>query len=232
MLTPATIRSRARAAASCSQASSSRSKRASACVPGRMAANLTKQVSLPASPAPRWQMAKPLSPELSPLISARLYKRLLPRTNAGDERRGCGTPRLSTFAWVLGSARSTTPSGGKEMKGFVPLLVLASVLMALMVTSASADPGSNNPQVQYRTFTCDNGQTYSGGFVGFAAADFFIDGSTSTFAIKIFTEFLPSGPKTFYTGISGFDPSTLVTCTYTDPQGIFNIFSGFLTPRS
>jgi hypothetical protein len=118
------------------------------------------------------------------------------------------------------------------MKGFVLLLVLAGALMAFTVASASADPGSYNPQVQYRTFSCGNGNTYSGGFVGFASADFFIVGSTSTFAIKIFTEFLPSGPKTFYTGISGFDPSTLVTCSYTDPQGIFNIFSGFLTPRS
>jgi hypothetical protein len=117
------------------------------------------------------------------------------------------------------------------MKAFV-LLVLAGVLLAFTVASASANPGSNNPQVQYRTFSCDDGNTYSGGFVGFASADFFIIGSTSTFAIKIFTEFLPSGPLTFYTGISGFDPGTLVTCSYTDPQGIFNIFSGFLTPRS
>ena len=118
------------------------------------------------------------------------------------------------------------------MRRFLFLLVVAGALVAPTVASASADPGSNNPQVQYRTFSCDNGNTYSGGFVGFASADFFIVGSTSTFAIKIFTEFLPSGPKTFYTGISGFDPSTLVTCSYTDPQGIFNIFSGFLTPRS
>jgi hypothetical protein len=118
------------------------------------------------------------------------------------------------------------------MKGFVLLLVLAGALLAFTVSSASADPGSTNPQVQYRTFTCNNGNTYSGGFVGIAPADFFIVGTNDTFAIKIFTEFLPSGPKTFYTGISGFEPSALVTCSYTDPQGIFNIFSGFLTPRS
>jgi hypothetical protein len=99
------------------------------------------------------------------------------------------------------------------------------------VASASADPGSNNPQVQYRTFTCDNGNTYSGGFVGFASADFFIVDSTTTFAIKVFTEYLPSGPVTFYTGIQGY-PGPLVTCSYTDPQGILNVFSGFLTPIS
>jgi hypothetical protein len=53
------------------------------------------------------------------------------------------------------------------------------------------------------------------------------------FAIKVFTEVFPSGEvKTFNYGIPGFDPSSLVTCSYTDPQGVFNIFSGFLTPRS
>jgi hypothetical protein len=117
------------------------------------------------------------------------------------------------------------------MKLFVLFLVVAGVLMAFASASASADAGSS-PQAQYRTFTCDDGNTYTGGFVGFASADFFLVDTTDTFAIKVFTEFLPSGPKTFYTGISGFDPSTLVTCSYTDPEGIFNIFSGFLTPSS
>jgi hypothetical protein len=119
------------------------------------------------------------------------------------------------------------------MKRLALLLAVAGASMAFTIASASADPGTsgNSPQVQYRTFTCDNGQTYSGGFVGFAAADFFINGTTSTFAIKIFTEFLPSGPVTFYTGIQGY-PGPLVTCSYTDPQGILNVFSGFFTPLS
>lgn len=118
------------------------------------------------------------------------------------------------------------------MKAFVLLLVLAGALMAFTVASVSADPGtsSNNPQVQYRTFACDNGQTYNGGFVGIASANFFINGTTTTFAIKVFTEFT-SPPKTFYTGIQGY-PGPLITCSYTDPKGIFNIFSGFLTPHS
>jgi hypothetical protein len=118
------------------------------------------------------------------------------------------------------------------MKRFVLLLVLAGALMAFAVASASADPGTsgNNPQVQYRTFTCDNDQTYSGGFVGFAAADFFINGTTRTFAIKVFTVFT-SPQQTFYTGIQGY-PGPLITCSYTDPQGIFNVFSGFFTPIS
>ena len=117
------------------------------------------------------------------------------------------------------------------MRRFLFLLVVGGALVAPTVASASADPGSNNPQVQYRTFTCDNGNTYSGGFVGFASADFFIVDSTTTFAIKVFTEYLPSGPVTFYTGIQGY-PGPLVTCSYTDPQGILNVFSGFLTPIS
>jgi hypothetical protein len=116
------------------------------------------------------------------------------------------------------------------MKLLVILLVLVGVLCGFTVASASADAGSS-PQAQYRTFTCDNGNTYTGGFVGFAAANFFIVGTTDTFAIKVFTEFLPSGPKTFYTGIQGY-PGPLVTCSYTDPQGIFNVFSGFFTPIS
>ncbi len=117
------------------------------------------------------------------------------------------------------------------MRRFLFLLVVTGALVAPPVASAGADPGSNNPQVQYRTFTCDNGNTYSGGFVGFASADFFIVDSTTTFAIKVFTEYLPSGPVTFYTGIQGY-PGPLVTCSYTDPQGILNVFSGFLTPIS
>jgi hypothetical protein len=103
------------------------------------------------------------------------------------------------------------------MKRFVLLLVLTGALTAFAVASASADPGTsgNNPRVQYRTFSCDNGQTYSGGFVGFAAADFFVNRTRQTFAIKVFTVF-SSPPKTFYTGIQGY-PGPLITCSYTDP---------------
>jgi hypothetical protein len=111
-------------------------------------------------------------------------------------------------------------------------LVLASMI-ALPV--ASADPGSNNPIVQYRTFFCDNGNTYNGAFVGVAPANFLLVGTTNMFELKVFTEYTAPGGqviKTFNTGINGFDPSTLVTCHYTDPAGIYNVFSGFITPRS
>jgi hypothetical protein len=119
------------------------------------------------------------------------------------------------------------------MKRLVLSLVLAGVLLGVTAASASADPGSNNPQVQYRTFTCDNGNTYNAGFVGVAPGNFFLVDSTSMFAIKVFTEVFPSGEvKTFNYGIPGFDPSSLITCSYTDPQGVFNIFSGFITPRT
>ena len=122
------------------------------------------------------------------------------------------------------------------MKRLLLLLVLVGVLFGFTVASADADPGTsgNNPQAQYRTFACNDGNTYSGGFVGFASADFFIVGSTGTFAIKVFSEYTSPGGTliaTFNTGIQGY-PGTLLTCWYTDPQGIFNVFEGFFTPRS
>jgi len=108
-------------------------------------------------------------------------------------------------------------------------LALAAVTMHPV---ASADPGSNNPRVQYRTFSCDDGNTYTASFVGFASGSFHLVDSTRIFAIKIFTEYFPSGEiKTFNYGVRGFDPSSLVTCSYTDPEGVRNVFSGFFTPR-
>jgi hypothetical protein len=118
-------------------------------------------------------------------------------------------------------------------------LLLGIGLIALVLTAvvavpvASADPGSNNPQVQYRTFSCDNGQTYQAGFVSPVSGNFFLVDSTNTFAIKVFTEYFPGGgSETFNYGYRGFDPSSLVTCSYTDPEGVLNVFSGFFTPRS
>jgi hypothetical protein len=110
---------------------------------------------------------------------------------------------------------------------------LASVI-ALPV--ASADPGISNPKVQYRTFSCDNGVTYTNAvFVGFASGSFLLSDSTSVFAIKVFTEYTSPGGDviaTFNYGLPGFDPSELLTCSYTDPAGIYNVFSGFITPSS
>ena len=121
------------------------------------------------------------------------------------------------------------------MKRLLLLLTLVGVLFGFTVSPAGADPGTsgNNPQVQYRTFSCDDGNTYSAGFVGVAPGNFFLVGTTSMFVLKVFTEYLPSGEvKTFNYGIPGFDWSELITCSYTDPAGIRNVFSGFITPRS
>jgi hypothetical protein len=120
-----------------------------------------------------------------------------------------------------------------EMNRLALSLVLLVVFFGVMVAAATADPGGNNPQVQYRTFSCDNHVTYSAGFVGMAPGNFFLVDSTSMFVLKVFTEIFPDGTvKTFNYGIPGFDPSSLLTCSYTDPQGVLNIFQGFLTPRS
>jgi hypothetical protein len=86
--------------------------------------------------------------------------------------------------------------------------------------------------VQYRTIDCDNGHSYDVGFVSPVSGTFFFVNSTNTFAIKEFTVD-PGGPneQTFNYGINGFDPSSLLHCSYTDPEGVFNVFSGFITPR-
>jgi hypothetical protein len=104
--------------------------------------------------------------------------------------------------------------------------------LALSAAPAAADPGPNNPKAQLRTFSCSDQNTYTGAFVGKAPANFLLVDSTNVFAIKQFTEFLPEGPKTFNTGINGFDPNSLITCSYTDPAGVFNIFTGFITPST
>jgi hypothetical protein len=119
------------------------------------------------------------------------------------------------------------------MRRFAVSLVLVGVLAALTAGSVGADPGSNNPNVQYRTFSCNNGHSYDAGFVGNGPSTFFLVGSTSMFQMKVFTEIFPDGTvKTFNYGIKGFDPNLLVTCSYTDPAGVFNVFSGFFTPAA
>ena len=118
------------------------------------------------------------------------------------------------------------------MHRLVLLSVFAGVILWFGAASAGADPGANNPVAQYRTFSCTNGKSYSAVFAG-PSASFLLTDRTSVFAIKVFTEILPSGDaKTFNYGIGGFDASSLLTCSYTDPEGVFNVFQGFLTPPS
>jgi hypothetical protein len=112
------------------------------------------------------------------------------------------------------------------------VLVAAAALTAF-ASAAVADPPPNNPQVQYRSFSCDDGTTYDGGFVGASSGTFFLVASTRTFAVKVFTEIFPSGEvKTFNYGVAGFENKELLTCSYTDPAGVRNVFQGFLTPRT
>jgi hypothetical protein len=71
-------------------------------------------------------------------------------------------------------------------------------------------------------------------FVGVAPASFLLVGTTDVFVIKTFTEYTAPGGQVIFThdsGIKGFDPSTLIACHYTDAAGIYNVFSGFITPR-
>jgi hypothetical protein len=114
-------------------------------------------------------------------------------------------------------------------------LIALTATLATTVAVAPADPGSSNPKAQYRTFSCDNGVTYSNAvFVGFASGSFLLSDSTDVFAIKVFSEYTAPGGEliaTFNYGIPGFDSSSLITCSYTDPEGIYNVFSGFITPR-
>lgn len=112
-------------------------------------------------------------------------------------------------------------------------IIAASLSIAIGAPTVSADPGAANPKVQYRSFTCDDGGTYDGAFVGFNSGNFFIVDSTSVFAFKVITLYYPSGDVASYNyGLPGFDPSSLITCWYTDPQGVFTVFSGWFTPRA
>lgn len=110
-------------------------------------------------------------------------------------------------------------------------LALAAALVAVNAASANAD-STSNPTAQYRTFACTDGHAYTGWFSG-PGASFQIVGSTAVFAIREITLSFPSGQVATYDyGVQGFDPSSLITCQYTDPQGVVTTFSGWLTPRA
>lgn len=111
----------------------------------------------------------------------------------------------------------------------VVVLALASVI-ALPVANAGGD---SSPQAQFRTFSCDDGNTYTGGYVSPVSGEFFLVDSTSVFAFKIYTIYNLDGTvQTFNYGYRGFDSSTLITCSYIDPDGDLDVFSGWITPRS
>ena len=115
---------------------------------------------------------------------------------------------------------------------------LGLIVGGLLVTApALADPGSNNPNTLTRTLACDNGRTVQATFAGEAGSNFNVTVDESVFIYKrIVIDRVPLGPggddEVDDRGIDAFDPSSLVTCTYTTPSGSFVTVIGFFTPRS
>ena len=109
--------------------------------------------------------------------------------------------------------------------------------LLLVAAPAVADPGSNNPNTVTRTLACDNGRTVAATFAGENGSNFNVSIDESVFIYKrIVFDRLPLGPsandETDDRGIQAFDPSSLVTCTYTTPSGTHVTAIGFFTPRA
>jgi hypothetical protein len=107
----------------------------------------------------------------------------------------------------------------------------------LVAAPAVADPGSNNPNTVTRTLACDNGRTVASTFAGENGSNFNVSIDESVFIYKrIVIDRLPLGPggddETDDRGIQAFDPTSLVTCTYTTPSGNLVTVIGFFTPRA
>jgi hypothetical protein len=114
--------------------------------------------------------------------------------------------------------------------------LLAGGLLVLS-SSAVADPGSNNPNTLTRTLACDNGRTVVATFAGEAGSNFNVAIDESVFIYqRIVIDRPPLGSggddETDDRGIGGFDPASLVTCTYTTPSGNFVTVIGFFTPKA
>jgi len=105
----------------------------------------------------------------------------------------------------------------------------------LIAAPAVADPGSNNKNTVTRVLACDNGRTVATTFAGENGSNFNVSVDQSVFVYKqIVIDRLPLGPggadETDNRGIQAFDPTALVTCTYTSPSGTFVTVVGFFTP--
>jgi len=113
----------------------------------------------------------------------------------------------------------------------VALVVVASLSVA--AAPAQAAPVTSSPKAQFRSFACDNGATYDAAFIGVAPGNFLLINTSSVFVLKVFTLIWPSGKqKTYNYGLPGFTDKPLLTCSYVDPQGLLNVFSGFITPQA
>ena len=107
----------------------------------------------------------------------------------------------------------------------------------LVAVPAVADPGSKNPNTVTRTLACDNGRTVVTTFAGENGSNFNVSVDESVFVYQqIVIDRLPLGPggvdETDDRGIQAFDPTSLVTCTYTTASGTFVTVVGFFTPRA
>ena len=114
-------------------------------------------------------------------------------------------------------------------------LIAAGLL--LTAAPAVADPGSNNKNTVTRLLACDNGRTVAATFAGENGSNFNVSVDQSVFIYKqIVIDRLPLGTggadETDNRGIQAFDPTSLVTCTYTSPSGTFVTVVGFFTPRA
>ena len=118
-------------------------------------------------------------------------------------------------------------------------LIIGLLACGLLVLSSSAvaDPGSNNPNTLTRTLACDNGRTVEATFAGESGSNFNVSIDQSVFIYqRIVIDRPPLGPggddETDDRGVGGFNPASLVTCTYTTPSGNFVTVIGFFTPRA
>ena len=142
--------------------------------------------------------------------------------------------RLTTSRLYL---RESSPQATKGEKLLWRSCIGLVAGLLLIAAPAVADPGDNNPNTLTRTLTCDNGRTVDATFAGDAGSNFNVSIDESVFIYKrIVIDRPPLGPggddETDDRGIHAFDPSSLVTCTYTTPSGNFVTVIGFFTPRA
>ncbi len=117
------------------------------------------------------------------------------------------------------------------MRRLISAVALATIVAGSLAGPTSADPGSST-NAQYRALPCSDGNSYRAWFVG-PSASFHLAGSTSMYVLSsIAISDSPSDPPFFVKdyGKAGVEPDSLVTCTYTDPQGLYNVLVGFFTP--
>jgi hypothetical protein len=119
------------------------------------------------------------------------------------------------------------------------IVLLAFVVGALGASTATGDPGDNNPNTQTRVFVnCTNGAgPLEVVFVGLEGVNFNVKVDQSVFVFKTITiDRLPLGPggddEVDDRGIQGFANQSLTTCEYFTASGNHVTVTGFFTPRA